>query len=133
MSGTVFPPCYLPGVKLWWRVTPSNYGNLLQKIPCMYCYTQCPQPYGRHPLTHASPGDSWTLTGKSGSVPCGVTALFFWVLVHTRFCLCRPRVCFPVLVRSSNSMVGLMVTSSKRTYAITKSAAPRAPVPVAVH
>ena len=51
MSGAVFPPCYLPGVKLWWRVTPSNYGNLLQKIPCMYCYTQCPQPYGRHPLS----------------------------------------------------------------------------------
>ena len=32
-----------------------------------------------------------------GSVSCGVTALFSWVLVHTRFCLCPPRVCFPVL------------------------------------
>ena len=30
-------------------------------------------------------------------------------------------------------MVGLMVTSSKRAYAIPRSAAPRAPVPVAVH
>ena len=26
-----------------------------------------------------------TLTGKSGSVPCGVTASFSWVLVHTKF------------------------------------------------
>ena len=33
--------------------------------------------------------------GKSGSVSCWVTAPFFWVLVHTRFCFCSPRVCFP--------------------------------------
>ena len=43
----------------------------------------------------ASARDSWTLTGKSGSVRCGVTALFSWVLVCTRFCLCPPSVCFP--------------------------------------
>ena len=46
-------------------------------------------------LTHASARDSQTLTGKSGSVSCGVTAAFSWVLVLTRFCLCPPRVCFP--------------------------------------
>ena len=34
-------------------------------------------------------------TGKSGSVSCGVTAPFSWVLVYTRFCLCPLRVCFP--------------------------------------
>ena len=34
-------------------------------------------------------------------------------------------------VSSGSSMVGLMVTSSKRAYAIPKSAAPRASVPVA--
>ena len=45
---------------------------------------------------HASAGDFWTLTGQSGSVFCGVTAPFSWVLVHIRFCLCQPRVCFPV-------------------------------------
>ena len=65
----------------------------------MHCYTQCPQPCRRPPLTHASAGDSWTLPGKSGSVSCGVTAPFSWVLVHTRFCLCPPRVCFPVLCK----------------------------------
>ena len=48
------------------------------------------------------------------------TAPFFWVLVHTSFCICPPRV------------YGLMATSSKRAYAIPRSAAPRAPVPVAV-
>ena len=44
---------------------------------------------------HASTEDSWTLTAKSGSVSCGVTAPFSWFLVCTRFCLCPPRVCFP--------------------------------------
>ena len=36
-------------------------------------------------------------------------------------------------VSSGSSMVGLMVTSSKRTYAIPKSAAPRAPASAAAH
>ena len=62
----------------------------------MHCYTQCPQPCSRPPPTHASAGESWTLIGKSGSVSCGVTAPLSWVLVHTRFCLCPARVCFPV-------------------------------------
>ena len=42
--------------------------------------------------SHASAGDS---TGKSGSVFRGVTAPFSGVLVHTRLCLCPPRICFP--------------------------------------
>ena len=36
-------------------------------------------------------------------------------------------------VRSGSSIVGLMETSSKSAYALPKWAAPRAPVPVAVH
>ena len=60
-------------------------------------HAQCPQPCSRPLLTHASTGDSCTLTGKSGSVSCEVTAPFSWVLLHTRFCLCPPRVCSPVL------------------------------------
>ena len=43
---------------------------------------ECPQPCSRTPLTHASTRNSWTLTGKSGSVSCGVTAPFSWVLGH---------------------------------------------------
>ena len=76
-----------------------NYGGGNEKVPCMHCYTQCPQPCTGPPLTHASTRDSWTLTGKSGSVPCGVTASFSWVLVCTQFCLCPLRVCFPVLCK----------------------------------
>ena len=73
----------------------EDNGDLVQKVPCTHCYTQCPQPCSRPLLTHACTGDSWTFTGKSVSVSCGETAPFFWVLVHTRFCLCSPRVCFP--------------------------------------
>ena len=60
----------------------EDNGSLLQKISCMYCYIQCPQPCIRPPLTHASARDSWTPIGKSGSVSCGVTAPFSWALVH---------------------------------------------------
>ena len=74
----------------------EDNGDLLQKVPCMHCHTQCSWPCSSRPLpTHISTRDSWTLTGKSGSISCGVTAPFSWVLVHTRFCLCPPRVCFP--------------------------------------
>ena len=80
---------------LWPNYVGGNEdnGNLLQKVPCMNCHTQCPRPYSRPPLIHASARDSWTLIGKSGSVSFGVTDPFSWVLMGTRFCLCPPRVC----------------------------------------
>ena len=46
-------------------------------------------------MTHTFARDSWPLTGKSGSVSCGVSAPFSWVLVH-KVLLCPPRVYFPV-------------------------------------
>ena len=78
----------------------EDNGNLLQKVPCemSHCYPQCPQPCSRPLLTHASNGDSWTLTGKSGSVSYGVTASFFWVLVHTDS-VCALQECFPILYK----------------------------------
>ena len=108
-------------------------GNLLQKIPCTHCYTQFSLCCGRPLPTHASVGDCWTLTGKSGSVSCGVTAPFSLVLVHTRFCLCLQESASLSFVSSKGSMVELMATSSKRAYAIPRSAAPRALTPAAGH
>ena len=93
MGGAVFPPCYLPGPN--YGGGNEDNGNLPQKIPCMHRYSPCPQPCSRPPPIHAFAGGSPPPTGKSGSVSCGVTAPFSWVLVHTRFCLCPPRVCFP--------------------------------------
>ena len=72
----------------------KDNGDLFQKNLCTYCCIQFPWPLSRPLSTHASAGDSWTLTGKSGSVSCGVTAPFSWVLVCTRFCLYPPSV-FP--------------------------------------
>ena len=60
----------------------------LQKVLCRHCYTQCPRPCSSPPLNLSSTRDSWTHIGKSGSVSCGVTAPFSWVLVHSRFCVC---------------------------------------------
>ena len=61
---SVFPPYYLT----WGQTMGGNEdnGGLLQKVPCMYCFIQCPQPCSRPLLTHTCTEDSWTLTGKSG-------------------------------------------------------------------
>ena len=98
-------------------------------------YPQCPQPCSRPLPTHATAGDSWTLMGKSGSVSCGVTASFSWVLVCTGLFVLSKSLFPQSYVSSGGSMVGLMVTSSKRAYAIPRFAPPRAPVPApgAVH
>ena len=107
----------------------EDNGDLLLKVPCMHCCTQCPQPCSGPPPTHASTGDSWA----SLAVSRGVTAPFSWVLVHPGFWLCPPRVYFPVLCKFWWLYGGLMATSSKRAYAIPRSAAPGAPVPAAAH
>ena len=69
---------------------------------------------------------------KPQTSPVGSLLLSPWTRC-TRFCLCPPRVRFPVLCSSGCSVVWLMVTPSERTYAIPKSAAPRAPAPAADH
>ena len=91
-----------------------------------------PQPCSSHhwPMP---PLEMWTLPGKSDSVSFGVTAPFSWVLVHRSFCCALQESISQSCVSSGSSMLGLMVISSKKTYAIPKSAAPRAPVPAAAH
>ena len=79
-------------------------GDLPQKISGMYFYSPYSQPCSRPLLTNAFTRDSQTPTGKS---PVG--SLF---------------------LSPGSSIVGLMVTFSKRTYAIPT---PRAPVPAAEH
>ena len=59
----------------------EDNGDLLQKVPCTHCCTQCPQPCSGPPPTHTSARDSWTLTGKSGSVSCGVIFIIWCIKV----------------------------------------------------
>ena len=76
---------------------PACHGSQDCCIQCSWCQSK--------PLsTHTPTGDSWTLTGKYGSVSCGDTPPFSWVLVPTRFCLCLPRVCYPVLWKFCNQI-----------------------------
>ena len=53
----------------------KDNGDLLQKDLCPHCCIQCPWPHSRPLSTHAFARDSWTLTGKSGSVSCGTQLL----------------------------------------------------------
>ena len=82
-----------------------------------------------------TPGHSQASLGVS----CGVTGHFFQVLMHTGFFVCLFVFCVlqesvsQSCVSSGGSMVGLMVTSSKRAYAISRSAAPWAPASAAGH
>ena len=64
--------------------------DLLQKVPCTHCHTQCLQRCSSPLQTHASVGDSWILTAKSGLVSCGVTAPFSWIPVHKAFYFLMP-------------------------------------------
>ena len=77
-----------------------------------------------------TPGHSWTSLGQSlvGSLLLSPGS---WC-TQGSVCALQGSIS-PVLCKFWQPMVGLMVTFSKRTYAIPKSAAPRAPAPVAVH
>ena len=79
-------------------------GDLLQKdlLVLLYSVPLTPQQATVDP--HLCRRLLDTLTGKSGSVSCGDTAPFSWLLVHTRFYLCPPRVCFPVLWKFCNQI-----------------------------
>ena len=61
------------------------------------------------PIPVASTGDPPILAGGFGSVSCGGTALFLWVLVLARFCLCPPRLesLFPPVLWKSYNQIPL--------------------------
>ena len=87
----------------------------------------------RPPLTHASTGDSWTFLGKLGQSLVG-SPIFCRVSWYTHGSICALQESISQsCVSSGSSVVGLMTTLSKRAYAIPRSAAARAPGPVAVH
>ena len=94
-----------------------------------------PNPAAGHLLTHPSTVDSWMDT--HGQV--WVNLLWcHWFFLLGSWCT-QDLVCTlqesvsQSCVSSGDCMVGLLATSSKRAYAISRSAAPRAPAPVAVH
>ena len=92
MGWALFPPCCLAWgqTMVGVMVTPFKraYASTIVFSAPNPTAGQCrPMP----PLE--TPGHSQA----SLAVSSGVTAPFSWVLVATRFCLCPPRDCFPVL------------------------------------
>ena len=77
----------VPSLLFTWGQTgggDEDNGDLLQKIPCTTATLGAPNPAAGHhrPMP---PLETWMLWGKPGSVSCGVTAPFSWVLVCSRF------------------------------------------------
>ena len=83
----------------------------------MYCYTQRPQPCSRAPPTHTSTRESWTLSGKFGQSLEGSLLLSPGYWCTQSFVCALQESISNSCVSSGSSMVGLMVTSSKRAYA----------------
>ena len=90
----------------------------------MLCYTQCPQPCSMPPLE--TPGHSWASLGQSLVGSC---SLLLSPGVHKVLFVPSRSLSFQSCVSSGGSGVGLMATSSKRAYAMSKSVAPKAPAP----
>ena len=85
----------------------EDNGNLLQKVQYTHCCTQFPWPCSRPPPTQAYTRDSWTLTGKSGSVSCGVTSFFILGPGMQKVLFVPPKSVFPQsCVSSGSSVVG---------------------------
>ena len=96
-DGSVFVPSLLFDLRPNYLGDIEDNGDLLQKVPCLHCYTQCSWPFSRPRLTHIYTGDSWTLTGKSGSASCGVIALFSWSWCRNHIYACALEA-FPIPV-----------------------------------
>ena len=96
----------------------------------MHCCTQCPQPCSRPLLTHASPETPGHSQASLGQPLVGSLLLSpgSWRTQGSDFAFQKS--ILQACLSSGNPMVLLMTTSSKKAYAIPKSAAPRAPAPV---
>ena len=68
------------------KSTPQNYHH------------QCPYPHSEPQPPANCTGDPPILVGRSGPVSYEVTVIFSQVLVHTRPCVCPPRVEFLFLI-----------------------------------
>ena len=104
----------------------EDNGDLLQKVLSRHCHTQCPWPFTRLPPTHASAGDFLDTHGQfQVSLLWGHCSFLLDPGVHKVLFVPSKSLFLQSCVSSGISMVQLMLTSSKRTYAIPRSAAPR--------
>ena len=88
--------------KFWWLYGGVN-GDLLQEGLCHRLYD--PGLLHTEPLWQST-ADPYLHKRHSNTV-LAQSLSSLWVLVHTRFCLCPPRVCFPSPVQCSLNVVSL--------------------------
>ena len=132
MGHVVFTPCYLT----WGQTMVDVMKIMVTSFKRSHAYTAAlsvPDPEAGHlrptPMPE-SPGHSWKSLGQS---LVGSLLLLLGPGAH-KVLFVPSKSLFPLsCVSSGGSMVGLMVTSSKRAYAIPRSAAPRALTPVTDH
>ena len=111
VKGQGYVPSMLFDLRPNYGRSNEDNGDLLQKVPCRHLH-QRPQPC-RPPPTHASARDSWTLSGKSGSVPLGSLLLSpeSWCSQGS-VCALQESVS-QSCVSPGSSMGGLMATSKR--------------------
>ena len=131
-GGAVFPLCYLT----WGQTMVEVMKIMVTSFKRSHAHTatlSAPNPAAGHhwptPLLE-TPGHSRTSLGQSFVVSL-LLSPESWC---TQVLFVPSKSLFPQsYVNSGGSMVGLMVTSSKRAYAIPRSTAPRAPAPAGVY
>ena len=79
----------------------------------MHCYTQCPEPCSRPPLTHVSTGESRTRASLGQSLVGSLLLSPGSWCIQGSVCALQESIS-QSCVSSGGSMVGLMATSSKR-------------------
>ena len=125
MGRAVFPLCCLTWGQTMveaMKIMATSFKRSLHAL-----LPSCPQTCSKPLLTHASTGDSWTLTGKSGSVPWGGSLLLSPGSWCTQGFVCG-------LQESDSSVLckfwwfyGGDNGDLQRAYAIPRFATPRAP------
>ena len=68
------------------------------------CCIQCPWPCARPLLVHTSARNSWTLTGKSGTMSCGVTTPVSWFWYAQSFVCALQESVSPVMRKFCNQI-----------------------------
>ena len=123
--------CSLPVIYLWpnlvevmWPPSKGPIHALLHSVPPTL------QQATTNPHLHWRLG---TLTGKSGSVSCGVTAPFSWVLVCTRFCCDLQESVSPVLCKFWWLYGGINCDLLHDGLCHTQVCCAQSPCPAAVH
>jgi len=124
----------VPSLLFTWGETMVEVMKIMatsfKRSHAQHCCAQWSKPCSRPLPTHGSTRDAWTLTGSQGQSLVGSLLLSpgSWY-AQGSVCASQEFVSHSC-VSSGCSMVGLMVTSSKRAYAISRCSAPRAPATV---